>query len=115
MFLQLRLTCMRTQPRLWRIRKGMKSDRAILRVPQLISARVTVHFRLIVIALLIECVAVVTLGCSPAVVAQDDILNHFKYGSIGAEARIGIPYPIWRVLPIVFADKLPARPGQGYE
>lgn len=33
----------------------------------------------------------------------------FKYGSIGVEAANGIPYEIWRVLPRVFADKLPAR------
>jgi mono/diheme cytochrome c family protein len=45
----------------------------------------------------------------------DDILSHFKYGSVGTEARVGLPYWIWRVLPIVFADKLPNRPGQGYE
>ena len=43
----------------------------------------------------------------------DDILSHFKYGSVGTEARVGLPYWIWRVLPIVFADKLPNRPGQG--
>jgi mono/diheme cytochrome c family protein len=45
----------------------------------------------------------------------DDILSHFKYGSVGTEERVGLPYWIWRVLPIVFADKLPNRPGQGYE
>ena len=45
----------------------------------------------------------------------DDILSHFKYGSVGTEARVGLPYWIWRVLPIVFADKLPNRPGRGYE
>jgi mono/diheme cytochrome c family protein len=28
---------------------------------------------------------------------------------------VGVPYPIWRVLPVLFADKLPNRPGQGYE
>src|SRR5919106_6239927 len=44
-----------------------------------------------------------------------DIVDHFKYGSVGTEARIGVPYWIWRVLPIVFADKLPNRPGEGYE
>ena len=44
-----------------------------------------------------------------------DIVDHFKYGSIGAEERAGIPLRIWRVLPIVFADKLPKRPGTGYE
>jgi mono/diheme cytochrome c family protein len=47
--------------------------------------------------------------------AQADILTHFKYGSVGTEAGVGIPYRIWRVLPVVFADKLPARPGTGYE
>src|SRR5262249_26258418 len=44
-----------------------------------------------------------------------DIADHFKYGSVGAEERAGIPYWIWRVLPTVFADKLPNRPGKGYE
>ena len=43
-----------------------------------------------------------------------DIVEHFKYGSIGTEARAGLPAPIWRVLPEVCADKLPARPGEGY-
>jgi mono/diheme cytochrome c family protein len=42
-------------------------------------------------------------------------VDHFKYGSIGAEEGSGIPYWIWRVLPIVFEDKLPKRPGVGYE
>ncbi|MGH9370952.1 MAG: cytochrome c, partial [Vicinamibacterales bacterium] len=44
-----------------------------------------------------------------------DIVDHFKYGSIGAEERVGLPYWIWRVLPTVFEDKLPNRPGEGYE
>lgn len=44
-----------------------------------------------------------------------DIRDHFQYGSVGTEARVGIPYWLWRVLPIVFEDKLPARPGTGYE
>jgi mono/diheme cytochrome c family protein len=47
--------------------------------------------------------------------AQTDIVEHFKYGAIGTEANAGVPYWIWRVLPIVFADKLPDRPGTGYE
>ena len=47
--------------------------------------------------------------------AQGDITTHFKYGSFGTEVSVGVPYPLWRVLPVVFADKLPARPGQGYE
>jgi mono/diheme cytochrome c family protein len=32
--------------------------------------------------------------------------EHFKYGSVGAEEPAGVPYPIWRVLPAVFPDKL---------
>jgi hypothetical protein len=44
-----------------------------------------------------------------------DIVDHFKYGSIGTEGRVGLPYWIWRVLPTVFEDKLPNRPGTGYE
>jgi mono/diheme cytochrome c family protein len=40
-----------------------------------------------------------------------DIEDHFKYGSIGGEAVNGIPYWIWKVLPVMFADKLP---GEGY-
>jgi mono/diheme cytochrome c family protein len=44
-----------------------------------------------------------------------DIVEHFKYGSVGTEAGVGIPYWIWRVLPTLFSDKLPNRPGRGYE
>ena len=40
-----------------------------------------------------------------------DIEDHYKYGSIGGEAANGIPYWVWKVLPIVFEDKLP---GEGY-
>lgn len=43
------------------------------------------------------------------------ILDHFKYGSIGAEERAGIPYWIWRILPDLFPQHLPNRPGNGYE
>ncbi|HLG17611.1 MAG TPA: cytochrome c [Blastocatellia bacterium] len=46
-------------------------------------------------------------------VVYRDIVDHFKYGSIGADNNAnGIPYWIWKVLPEVFADKLP---GEGYE
>ena len=52
---------------------------------------------------------------SAPVTAQDDIVSHFKYGSVGTEVTVGLPYAIWRVLPVLFADKLPNRPGEGYE
>ena len=42
------------------------------------------------------------------------IVEHFKYGSIGAESRAGVPYYIWAVLPKVFPEYLPKRPGEGY-
>ena len=44
-----------------------------------------------------------------------DADDHFKYGSIGTEEGVGLPYWIWKVLPTVFEDKLPKRPGVGYE
>ena len=44
-----------------------------------------------------------------------DVVDHFKYGSIGTEEGVGLPYWIWQVLPTVFEDKLPKRPGTGYE
>ncbi len=63
---------------------------------------------------LAACMVAASQARSPAQ-AQGDILAHFKYGSFGTEGTVGVPYPIWRVLPVVFADKLPNRPGQGYE
>lgn len=36
----------------------------------------------------------------------DDDVEHFKYGSIGAEVN-GYPYLIWRELPYIFKNKLP--------
>jgi mono/diheme cytochrome c family protein len=43
-----------------------------------------------------------------------DINEHFKYGSIGSEPVNGLPYWVWKVLPDMFPEKLPA-PGKGYE
>jgi mono/diheme cytochrome c family protein len=45
-----------------------------------------------------------------------DIVEHFKYGSIGSETtRAGVPFWIWYVLPRTFPDLLPAGSGEGYE
>jgi mono/diheme cytochrome c family protein len=46
--------------------------------------------------------------------AATDIQTEFKYGAIGTEATVGVPYWLWIVLPEVFADKLPNRPGSAY-
>lgn len=40
-------------------------------------------------------------------VLYSDPVEHFKYGSIGSEPVSGIPYAIWKALPLMFADKLP--------
>ena len=40
-----------------------------------------------------------------------NIADHFRYGSIGGEL---FPYWIWLVLPDVFPEYLPDRPGEGY-
>lgn len=49
-------------------------------------------------------------------VTYNTIEEHFKYGSIGSEAATGLPYWIFRVLPVMFADKLPGGgdPEGGY-
>ena len=75
--------------------------------------------RLTVVAALLALVAAAVAATSSPLGAQppasDNIEDHFKYGSIGTEKTVGVPYPLWRVLPIVFEDKLPKRPGTGYE
>lgn len=68
---------------------------------------------LIVGIVLVGAIALLTpllIGNGP--VQYSDIDDHFKYGSIGSEPANGIPYWIWKVLPVMFPDKLP---GQGYE
>jgi hypothetical protein len=68
------------------------------------------------VAAFVSLVAVgVVAGRQPQPESFTGITDHFKYGSVGTEERAGIPYWIWRVLPTVFADKLPKRPGKGYE
>ena len=73
----------------------------------------------IVLALVVVCSAVVCLrAATPARAdgpAFPDVVEHFKYGSIGAEENSGLPYWIWRVLPEVCEQHLPKRPGVGYE
>jgi processive rubber oxygenase RoxA-like protein len=49
-------------------------------------------------------------------VTYADIVEHFKYGSIGTEKRLGVPAPLFDLFPVMFADLLPKdRPGVGYE
>lgn len=51
-----------------------------------------------------------------APVVYSDVVEHFKYGSIGTEKRLGVPAPLFDLFPVMFADLLPQdRPGTGYE
>ena len=38
-------------------------------------------------------------------------VDHFKYGSIGAENEEGVPYWIWMILPRIFPEYLPGPGG----
>jgi hypothetical protein len=49
---------------------------------------------------------------SDSATTYSSIEDHLKYGSTGAERAVGIPYPIFRVLPVLFRSYLP---GEGYE
>ena len=70
-----------------------------------------------------RCLAVAAASLSLAVMSAiaasgqtaSGIVTEFKYGSVGTEETVGVPYWLWVVLPEVFADKLPNRPGNGYE
>jgi mono/diheme cytochrome c family protein len=42
------------------------------------------------------------------------IRDHFKYGSIGAEAGNGVPYHLWKALPAMFPEYLPDGGKGGY-
>lgn len=44
-------------------------------------------------------------------VVYDDIVEHYKYGSLGSEA-FSPPYWVWKSLPVMFPEYLP---GDGYE
>jgi mono/diheme cytochrome c family protein len=57
--------------------------------------------------------AVIVWGGASARAAVD-IETEFKHGTIGTEGTVGVPYWLFLVLPEVFEDKLPSRPGTGY-
>ncbi|MBR8827509.1 MAG: cytochrome c [Gomphosphaeria aponina SAG 52.96 = DSM 107014] len=70
-----------------------------------------------VIAIVLVLLGIIFWLVSPLIfnngpVKYAEIEEHFKYGSIGGERANGIPYWIWKVLPVMFPDKLP---GEGYE
>src|SRR5688572_21558651 len=70
-----------------------------------------IRFLLYAVAIALLTLYFVWPSVSNGPVDYASIEDHFKYGSIGSEPGNGIPYWIWRVLPELFADKLP---GKGY-
>jgi RoxA-like, cytochrome c-like len=74
--------------------------------------RKRVLIALLIVLLLVVGTWVVSKTFLNRPVDYDDIVEHFKYGSIGSESANGIPYWIWKVLPEMFPEKLP---GKGYE
>jgi len=87
---------------------------AFRRWPKWAQVATLVGAPLIAIALAVGIFALVLLRRDDPEV-HSDIVEHFKYGSIGSEAGAGIPYWLWKVLPDAFPEYLPDRPGDGYE
>ena len=79
------------------------------------NVMVTARRRLAAALVIAAAAALLFVAPVPQPRAEDSIEDHFKYGSIGTEPTVGIPAALWRVLPIVFEDKLPKRPGTGWE
>lgn len=46
-----------------------------------------------------------------AELCASDVEERFKYGSLGAEWELGVPYPIFHVLPRVFGELMPGPGG----
>jgi mono/diheme cytochrome c family protein len=71
--------------------------------------------RLIVAGIVVLAAVILLLGWQhlfrqvPINFASDE--EHFKYGSIGTEETIGLPYWLWLVLPRMFPEKLPGAGG----
>jgi hypothetical protein len=66
------------------------------------------RFWLIVLVILLILAAIVYWRIVPEIPKDyTAITDHFKYGSIGSEAGKGVPYRIWKVLPVMFPNYLP--------
>ncbi|PSN14435.1 hypothetical protein C7271_21670 [filamentous cyanobacterium CCP5] len=74
-----------------------------------LSRLVTLVIGAILVAVIFLALPLIT-NSGPAQYAN--INDHFKYASIGGASTNGIPYWVWKVLPVMFPEKLP---GEGYE
>ncbi|NEQ52259.1 MAG: cytochrome c [Leptolyngbya sp. SIO3F4] len=79
---------------------------------QKILNKLTRLISLVVVVVLVVAIALASpLITNNGPVTYTNIVEHFKYGSIGSEPANGIPYWIWKVMPVMFSDLLP---GEGY-
>lgn len=75
-----------------------------------------------VVTLIVGLVLVIVLALAWPLItysppAYSNVVEHFKYGSIGGASTMGIPYWIWRAMPVMFPEYLPTDdyqvPGDG--
>ncbi|WP_404788544.1 c-type cytochrome [Altericista sp. CCNU0014] len=78
----------------------------------LIQKLLTLVGGIVLVLLLIVFLSIGPLPWNNTSASFADIDEHFRYGSIGGESTNGLPYWVWKVLPTMFADKLP---GEGYQ
>ncbi len=84
----------------WRLRRNWKVN-----LLALVAAIVLIGF----LAALVVGICVLRRISDNSTAHYPDIVEHFKYGSIGAEPSSGIPYAIWRVLPALYPDEFEGR------
>lgn len=84
------LTRRRRSPRGW-----------LLRLFLLFSALVTLIALYVLVAL--------PFKLSSSTEHYDDVEEHFRYGSIGAESASGLPYAVWKALPYLFPEEFENR------
>ena len=77
----------------WRLRRNWK-----INLLAALAALVLILF----LAALVVGIAVLRRISDGGTPYYSDIVEHFKYGSIGAEPSSGIPYAIWKVLPALY-------------
>src|SRR5260370_9080962 len=62
--------------------------------------------RFVIILILILAAVYYLIFVNQYVVAYQDDLDHFKYGSIGSEPANGFPILVFKALPVMFRDEL---------
>ena len=79
--------------------------------------RKVVVFTLVVLAALLAAggVGAYTFLTKDEGVVYANVVDQYKYGSVGTEQEQGVPYEVWVVLPDVFPDLLPRGTGTGWE